>query len=150
MKRFRFTLHPVAVLRAHREMRAREAYAAAVHLFVAAERQLAITRARVAELEAVLSDGRRARFNAADAAAFFRAYRRECVVEQESERKLGAARAEMQARRDDYLEAHRQVKVVAKLEDKARAAHRREAARLEQGEIDEIAGFRAARQPVLT
>ena len=34
MKRFRFPLRPVTVLRAHKELRAREAFAAAVHAYV--------------------------------------------------------------------------------------------------------------------
>jgi hypothetical protein len=54
MKRFRFPLRPVAVLRAHREMRAREAFAASVHAYVQSEEVLARTRARVAELAGVL------------------------------------------------------------------------------------------------
>jgi flagellar export protein FliJ len=60
-----------------------------------------------------------------------------------------AARAELQRRRAEYLEAYRQMKVVTRLEEKARGAHRREIARLEQLELDEIASLRAGRLPVL-
>ena len=55
----------------------------------------------------------------------------------------------MQRRRAEYLEAYRQMKVVTRLEEKARGAHRREIARLEQLELDEIASLRAGRLPVL-
>ncbi|HET7535181.1 MAG TPA: hypothetical protein VFJ90_01910, partial [Candidatus Didemnitutus sp.] len=72
MKRFRFPLRPVAVLRAHKEMRAREAFGAAVHAYVQAGEKLAATRARVAELERTLFAGRTERFFAADAASLQR------------------------------------------------------------------------------
>jgi flagellar FliJ protein len=151
MKRFRFPLRSVAVLRAHFELKAREALAAAVHAYVAAEEKLATVRAHVAELEGILFDGRRDRFRATDAAAFFRAYRQECAAELEAERTVIAARAEMADRRTAYLEANRKVKVIQRLEEKSRATHRREADRAEQAELDEMAAFRAARrQPVFS
>ena len=62
MKRFRFPLRPVAVIRAHKEMRAREAFAASVHSYVQTEERLATTRARVKELEQLLFAGRSERF----------------------------------------------------------------------------------------
>ena len=52
MKRFRFPLRPVAILRAHHQARAREAFAAAVHAYVTAEEGLAAMRRRRCELEA--------------------------------------------------------------------------------------------------
>ena len=75
MKKFRFPLRPVAVLRAHREVRARDAFAAAVHAYVASEERLAAARARVTELGRALFEGRAGRFLAADAASLFRVYR---------------------------------------------------------------------------
>lgn len=149
MKRFHFPLRPVAVIRAHREMRAREAFAAAVHAYVQTEERLATTRARVADLEQILFAGRRDRFAAADAAALFRVYRAECHVELETEREVIAAREAMNQRRAEYLEANRQLKVVHRLEDKARTRHRTELNRLEQHELDEFAGFAASRRPTL-
>jgi flagellar FliJ protein len=150
MKRFRFPLRPVAVLRAHREMRAREAFAASVHVYVQAEERLATTRTRVADLEEMLFAGRRDRFLAADAAALYRVYRAECHAEMEAEREVIEARDAMAKRRAEYLEANRQLKVVHRLEEKARHTHRLETQRAEQGELDEFAGFRAGRRPVLT
>ena len=50
MKKFRFPLQPVGVLRAHQELRAREVFAAAVHHYVQTEERLAALRRRVAEL----------------------------------------------------------------------------------------------------
>jgi flagellar FliJ protein len=151
MKRFRFPLKPVAVLRAHKEMRAREAFGAAVHAFVQSEENLAMTRQRVADLEKVLFAGRSDRFLAGDAASLYRVYRSECHSEMEAERAVITARDLMNQRRAEYLEANRQLKVVHKLEEKARERHRVEELRVEQNSLDEFAGYLASRkQPVLT
>jgi flagellar FliJ protein len=146
MKRFRFPLRPVAVLRAHREMRAREAFATAVHKYVQAEESLAATRARVAHFEAALFAGRRLTFNPAEEAQQLTAYRRECAAEGEAERLMFAARAEMDRARADYLDAHRKVEVVKRLETKARAVHQHEANREAQAEFDDFATRRAMRR----
>ena len=88
MKRFRFPLRPVAVLRAHREMRAREAFAASVHAYVKSEEDLAATRRRVAQFEAALFAGRRERFSAAEEAHTLAGYRQECAAEVAAERAI--------------------------------------------------------------
>ena len=49
MKRFHFPLQPVVVLRAHGELRAREAFGAATLGVVRAQDQLAAARRRVPE-----------------------------------------------------------------------------------------------------
>jgi flagellar FliJ protein len=146
MKRFRFPLHSVAVVRAHRELRAREALAAAVRARQQAEDNLVAARARVDELQAVISLGRRDRFRAADAASFHQAYGRECAVAGEMARLFGAAQAEVAKRRDACIEANRDLKIVTRLEEKARAAHRTESLRSEQRELDEAAGFGALKR----
>ncbi len=151
MKKFRFPLRPVAVLRAHRELRAREAFAAAVHAYMLSEEELAGVRSRVARFEAELFAGRRERFSAADEAQALAAYRRECAAEAEAERAMIAARAKMGERRAEYLEAHRKLEVVNRLETKARTEHRLEANREEQAEFDDYAGRRAAaRRPLFS
>jgi flagellar FliJ protein len=142
MKRFRFPLRPVAVLRAHYELRARDVFAAAVHVYVQAEAELAAVRARVAHCEAELQASRRGRFDAAASVNAFFAYRRECAAEGAAERAVFAARAEMNRRRAEYLEAHRKLEVVNRLEEKARNAHRLGALREEQIELDDFAGRR--------
>ncbi len=149
MKRFRFPLRPVAVLRAHRELRAREAFAASVHAYVQSEELLATTRARVAQFEAALFAGRKATFNPAEEAQQLTAYRRECAVEGEAERAVFAARAAMDRCRNDYLEAHRKVEVVKRLETKARTAHQQEANREAQAEFDDYASRRAMQRAPL-
>ena len=146
MKKFRFSLRPVAVLRAHRQALAREAFAAAVHAYVQAEEHLAGVRARREELGTAMHDGRRQNFKAADEIAFWGAYRRVCDEEVAAERALIDARARMEERRQAYMEAHRAVRIVEKLEQKARTVYRQEVERESQKELDEMGGFRVARR----
>lgn len=145
MKKFRFPLRPVAVMRAHRELRAREALAAAIHEYVHAEEQLASARDRVGELAGIISRHRDGRLRAADASAFQQAYRLECAGEAAAARKAAEASAAMEQRRADYIDASRALKAVGKLEERARQAHRRAFLRAEQAELDEIAVGRAMR-----
>lgn len=144
MKKFRFPLQPVAVLRAHREQRAREAFAAAVRAAATAENRLAATRLRVAEFELALAAGRSGTFSARDQAQALAAYRAECAVEAEAEKLTREAQAASQQRRAEYIEAHRRVEIVKRLEDKARTEHRQAANREEQAEFDDFAGRRFA------
>lgn len=150
MKRFRFSLRPVAVLRAHRESRAKEIFAAAVRALTKTEEELAATRQRIAQFEAALFAGRRECFSAAQEANTLTAYRRERVVETQAERAVAAARAAMQQRRVEYLEDHRKLEVVHRLEAKARAAHQLAVNREEQAAFDEFAGRQASRRSALS
>jgi flagellar FliJ protein len=137
MKKFRFGLRPVSVVRAHRESRAREVFAAAVHAYVRSEEDLASIRARVAEFGASIFASRRERFEATEHAICLAGYRRECAAEIPAERAVFAARADMERRRAEYLDAHRQMEAVNKLEAKGRTAHRAAAAREEQAAFDD-------------
>jgi flagellar FliJ protein len=150
MKKFRFPLQPVGMLRSHQELRAREIFAAAVHRYVQTEERLAALRQRVAELAEVLFHGRSDRFLAADAAALLRVYRGESNAVMEAEREVIEARDAMQQRRQEYIEANRRLRIIQRLEEKARERHRLDLLRGEQAELDELAGFRASRQPVLS
>ncbi len=146
MKRFRFPLRPVAILRAHHEMRAREAFALAVQAFVQAEQAVAAARLRLRNLETELAAGRAGHFVAAIEIQSLAAYRRECEVEVQAVKALQAAQEAMQQRRIEYLDAHRKLEVVNRLEEKARTAHRYETRREEQAEFDDFAGRRFARR----
>jgi flagellar export protein FliJ len=142
MKRFRFPLQPVAVLRAHHEMRAQEAFAAAVNAYLKTEEYLKATRMRVAQFEATLAAGRQGRFSAAGEGQALAAYRQDCAAEAASEQVMVAARSTMQQRRSEYLDAHRRVEVVKRLEEKARSTHRHDCNREEQAAFDDLAGRR--------
>lgn len=146
MKRFRFSLRPVAVLRAYRETRASEAFAAAVHHYVQSEEVLADTRQRVSQFAAAMCHGRGAAFNPLEEVQTLAGYRREAQAEIEAERQTIAARDEMERRRNEYLEAHRNLEILNRLEGKARGHHQRAVRREEQAEFDEFATRRATRR----
>lgn len=150
MKRFRFPLRPVAILRAHQELRAREAFAHAVQAFVQAEQEVAAARARVAELERELTTARGERFSASAEVFNLVAYRRQCAVAMEAEKAMLAAQQAMNDRRSEYIEAHRRLEVIHRLEEKARHAHRHETMREEQAEFDDFAGRRFNARAVST
>ena len=151
MRRFCFPLQAVASLRAHQEVRAREQFASAVQAYLRARDDLAGARTRTEAFEAVLRAGRREAFRAAEQVNSLAAYERERAVEIEAERAVAAAQSNMERRRAGYVEAHRKLEAIQRLEGKARTAHRREANCAEQAEFDDIAGRRSAvpalRQP---
>lgn len=146
MKRFHFTLRPVARLRAHFELSAREAFAAAVRASEASEAEFTKTSARVTQLEAAVIAGRQGSFSAASEARNLGAYRAELMLEAAAEKARQAARAAMERRRAEYIAAHQRLEVVKRLEDKARTAHRLEVNREEQAEFDDRSGRRATSQ----
>ena len=146
MKRFKFPLKPVAILRAHNERKAREALAVAIGLYVKAEQNLAEIRARTEELEGILFSGRRERFRAMDEAAFLQAYRRECAAEMEGQKLVVTARAEMEAVRAACIVANRELKIIEKLEAHARGKYHVDVLRSEQNDFDEMATQRLLRK----
>lgn len=145
MKKFRFPLKPVAVLRAHAEQKAREVFAGAVRAYVAAEESKLAAARRVAEIGAELSASREGTYSAEEAAMLYRAYRNECEEEMRQQRLLIEARDLMNRRRAEYLEANRRLRVVERLEEQARTRHRTEVLAAEQAESDELAAGRAGR-----
>lgn len=142
MKKFRFPLRPVAVLRSHAEQKARDSFAAAVHAYVAAEENQRAAALRVAEIGADLSAAREGTYTAEEAAMLFRTYRNECDEEMRQQRLLIEARDQMNRRRAEYLEANRRLRVVERLEQHAREKHRVAVITAEQAESDELAGAR--------
>lgn len=142
MKRFRFPLQAVAILRAHQELQAREAFGAAVQAQRVADEALALVRQRVATFERSLAARRLQPFSAADEAQALGAYRVECASEAQAEKASFEARDVMQQKRQLFLEARRRVEVVQRLEQKARLRHRLEGLREEQAVFDDTAGYR--------
>lgn len=144
MGKFRFTLRSVAIVRAHKELVAREALAAAFRASVAAEQRLNAARQRLSAMELMRTAGRSGRFRPADEVAFYHAYRAECTVEAELRGRLAAAINEVEVRRKACVEANRNVKAMDRLESNALAAFRTAGFRAEQAELDEIASRRSA------
>lgn len=148
MKRFHFSLLPVARLRAHYESRAREAFAAAVGVCAESEQKLARASARVVALETAVIAGREKLFSAAGEAQNLGAYRDELGVEAQAAKAKMAAQAAMEQRRQEYIDAHRRAEAMRRLEEKARAAHQLDLNREEQAEFDDLAGRRSARKTI--
>jgi flagellar FliJ protein len=142
MKRFRFPLRPVAVLRAHQEMLAREAFASAAQARARAEQELNACHERLQLIEAAVTAGRSGTFSAADEINALAAYRAECVNEVAAQKVVAEAQQVVEQRRVDYTDAHRRVEVIRRLEDKARAQHRYETMHEEQAEFDDFASQR--------
>ncbi|MEO6995732.1 MAG: flagellar FliJ family protein [Lacunisphaera sp.] len=146
MKKFRFPLRPVAILREHHQARTREAFAVTVRAFAEAGAQLDRKREERREVETLMQHGRRATFRAADEISLWDAYRRICDGEKQAEQAVLTARTAMEETRQKYIEAHRAVKVVENLELKARTEHRLEVEHEAQLESDEFAGLRVGRR----
>jgi flagellar export protein FliJ len=145
MKRFRFNLQSVAVLRALRELRARENLAAAIRACAQTEITCAEARARRDLLEEMLRSGRAFTLRAAEHVAFLTALRRACDDEAAAERAVAEAHAVRGRRLVEYHDAARAVQVLVNLETRGRAAHRRAVEKEEQAALDEKSSGAAAR-----
>jgi flagellar export protein FliJ len=150
MKRFQFSLQAVVVMRGHRELRARQALAAATQACGHAETRLHAAQARASETAVGIAAARTGIFRAGDQTSFLALHRRECAAMDDAASQLAAARIELGRRRDACVEAQRQLKIVTRLEEKARAAHRLAGLALEQNQMDEYAGQRAGKKKAQT
>jgi flagellar FliJ protein len=137
MKKFRFPLRSVATIRTLCELRAREQFSHAVQAFVTAEEKLQALRARLAELEQILRSGRAGTFRPSEEAWFMEAFRHETIAATKATNDVTAARGAMESARQAWLEARRDLRVLENLEQKARAAHRREGEREDQAALDD-------------
>jgi flagellar protein FliJ len=145
MKKFRFPLRSVATVRAMRELRARDAFTQAVHAFVRATEDLHRVQRQLAELEDILRDERTRSFRPSDQASFIAAFHSESRREAEAGHAVLEARRAMDAARAAWLETRRDVRIVEKLEVRARLAHRHAADREEQAALDDRTNALAAR-----
>jgi flagellar FliJ protein len=145
MKKFRFPLRSVETVRSIRELRAREQFSLSVHAFVTAEEYLQLLQARLAELEAILRSGRSRTFRAGDEASFLEAYKTETAAVAKAASELEKTRAAMEAARQSWLNARRNLRVVESLEAKAKAIHRHEAEREDQAALDDRTSALSAR-----
>lgn len=145
MKRFRFPLRPVAVIRAHRELVAQQALGVATAALTAAETEVANCRNRLDTLNRAIAGSREGGLRVGLQVAALQAYKQEKAGEVAALKQQEQARAERARRHAVCVEAHRALKVVQKLEERARARHQAEMIRQEQSEIDERAAFAAVR-----
>jgi flagellar FliJ protein len=145
MKRFTFPLRAVAVMRTNRELRTQLALAAARQAAAQAAERSADARARAADTARAIAEGRSGHFRPSDQAAFMALHRRECAAASEAEGQAVAARAETDRRLAACIEARRDLRIVNRLEDKARAEHRAACLALEQQQMEELSRPRPAR-----
>jgi len=134
---FKFRLERVRVLRERAEQRASEALAASVAHQQRGEEQLRAAAERVAEAR----DGRRATAEAtgADLLAMQAYLERTQRAQQAAALDLGRREAEVDARRDALVHAAREHRALARLEQRRRAEHAQQAARIEGAFMDEVA-----------
>lgn len=139
MKRFRFPLAPLVVLRSEEERRASDAFAASLRAHAEAERALAAARARVTALSLSLTADRATPFSVRSAAAAMAQYGLECGREAEAATAVAQAAQQVLRRRGEYLAAHRAIEILARLEHAARRQYAAAWQREEQAEYDERA-----------
>ncbi len=146
MKKFRFPLRTVAMVRNVAELRAREQFSKAFQTYAEVESRLQEARARLKDLEESLRSGRTATFRASDQVNFLHAVRDETVKATKIEAELASARQALEASRQAWLGTRRDVRIIEKLEDKARLEHRHELEREIQAELDDRTCGIVARQ----
>jgi len=137
MKKFRFALSSVSVVREVRETLRREVFASAVRETTAAERALEKVIAERAALAAALAASRAGTFRPALQTAGLAAQQRCAETEVEAASLLQRARQALEQRRTVWLAARRDVRLLEQLKDRAKARHRIEVARAEQRELDD-------------
>lgn len=137
MKKFRFPLRSVATVRSIAELRARENFSKAVQIYVEAENQLRALRTRLTEFEEILRSGRGRAFRAADQASFLAAFKEDTIRATKMEADVARVRQELEVARQAWLESRRDVRVVEKLEHKARLLHRQQSEHEDQLAMDD-------------
>ncbi|MBE7538263.1 MAG: flagellar FliJ family protein [Opitutaceae bacterium] len=146
MRRFKFPLKSVIVVREAREARARDAFLAAVHAAIAAERELECLVAERASIERVLIAERQSSFRAAEQAGFLQSLHR---VESREALARDAVRKAQEFRewqRQAWLEARRDVRLIEKLRTTALEKFRRDFEREAQRILDDHTGAAVARE----
>jgi flagellar FliJ protein len=149
MKKYVFPLRSVQTVREIRELKAREAFSAAVHEVSKAEEALRQVRGHIEQLEISMRLGRGARVQPAEQLIFIREYEYQREREKASEQTLEKMRMVLAKMRAAWVIARRNVRVIEKLETKARQAYRREFDRDEQAQLDERSNALAGRPPLL-
>lgn len=146
MKRFRFRLEPVRLVRELAESRARGAYVLARRSFDTACRQAEDAAIR---LEAAMGRSRTERSRTMSASQHAM-YLQEIADSDQAHRlalaEMEKQRKEMQRRESDWTEARRRLKFIERLKESALLEHQTKEIRIEQEALDEIAVMRSNSQ----
>lgn len=143
MKKFRFNLQTVVMLRDHRERLAKEILASYIAAHQRTVDQHRAATAHLAEASASVQSSRAGAFNPGEQAHLILGLRAAGESERAAADEVTKAAAEVSKWRDSYVVAHRNVEVIRKLETKARAHHRYESERETQNTYDDFAARRA-------
>ncbi len=149
MKPFEFKLARLARVRAAEEEIARARWQSAEHRFRAAERR---TEQILEEIAAATDDQRRAQTDPQlaprEVLSIQSSIERLHSVLEESRRQAELLRAAADQEREPWQALRVEISALERLEEKARAVHRREVTREENKEMDQLASERSARTPV--
>jgi flagellar FliJ protein len=149
MKKFNFPLRSVGTVRAMREMRAREAFTEALHTYLGAQERLQRAREQRRKLEDILVTSRGATLRPPDQVTYINAYQDELARERQAAQESAAAKAELDQRRELWVNARRDLRVIENLEVKARQVYRHELEYEEQKQLDDRTNATAGRAPLL-
>jgi flagellar protein FliJ len=148
MKKFRFPLRSVETVRSITELRAREHFSQAVTVHADTVRALVVAREALAGLEDLIREQRRGHFRPAEQVTFSK----EIQVREERVKVATQAEAEaalrLESARAQWVEARKQLRVVEKLEQKARSVHRAECEHEEQALMDDRVNAVMARMSI--
>ncbi len=149
MKRFRFTLRSVQTVRNIRELRAREVFSAAVAAQAQATRALEAARQRIHELETIMTEARSHTFRPAEQVAYIHEYALVRNAGEQATQELAKAVRYMEECREQWVSSRRDVRVIEKLETKAREQHRLESEHEEQSLMDDRVNALVGRAPLI-
>ena len=149
MKKFSFPLRSVGTVRAMRELRAREAFTEALNVFVAAEERVTRAREQRRKLEDILVASRGATLRAPDQVTYLNAYHDELARERQAAQECADAKVELDQRRELWVNARRDLRVIENLEIKARQVYRHDFEYEEQKLLDDRTNATAGRAPLL-
>ena len=149
MKKFKFPLRSVQTVRTIRELKAREVFSIALARHAAAVNALQEARSALAGLEELIRAFRTGHFKAAEHVAFSNEILvREACIQKAMLDEVAAAR-QVNDSRELWIVARRDLRIVEKLEIKAKENHRIEAEHEEQSMLDDRANAIIARIPLI-
>lgn len=149
MKKFRFSLRSVETVRALKEMRAREAFSNALQEHARAQQTLEHVKSDIRALEELLLEERSGALRAPYQGAYIRAHELSLDRQTEAENTCQEKAKLLDARREEWVLARRDLRVIENLESKARQEFRKEYEREEQALLDDRTSAVTGRAPLL-
>lgn len=149
MKKFQFSLRSVQTVRSIHEMRAREAFSAAVHAVLLAEEKLNEIQRQELVIEGAMRDGRGSIVRPFEQVALLQEQEMLKSRRKIASEELSKASEKRETCRQAWIHARRDLKVIDNLETKARQHYRRECEVEEQKLIDDRTNATVGRETLL-